>query len=401
MGALTKILVACLMASFHGVSNCAIIPVANKHGLVRGSAPKVEAVPLTTVGTITESNVVSESSHILSNVTTQGVGLVTAVPSGSSSVRPTRTGEDTSGRPRPSFTTSHVHSPIMTEIPKDNVAVLDFEWLKGRDSDRLALQYQEVTDDNKDTELSPRDNFDGYGYGSSTASPANGGYGSSPGTTNLPPGGYGDPPSSPAIVDPSVVTVQDPETVTVSLTTQSLPSPALILPTVATVVVITEATPSTTVPHAAVPEDVTVTVPAAQPTSSIYLSIHTQEYTTVVVPAESTHTTQSYVYTTVTPSSSAPHGSSRTIVIVQPSPTTIPAPVPLSTNAAPHAAKPNQCLLIVAAAFGSIGTLMSIAVGGPMLLLASNNKHSNGGQAKDSKIDNSPEGRGGSQCATQ
>ncbi|KAI2471282.1 hypothetical protein F4781DRAFT_440706 [Annulohypoxylon bovei var. microspora] len=346
MGVLTKTLVTCLIALCYGIANCAVVQVANKQELLSGSLTQAESAPVTIVNTISET-IVPGSSRTVSAVTkirqnspqqpraVQDTVLVTATSSNSSSPHPTRTGEDTSGPARSSTVTSHVHSPIMTTIPEEDLTPLHLEWPGDVDPEDLIPLYQNLGD-NGEADLIPRGSYDGYGggYGSGTTGPVNGGYGNPSGPTNLPSGGYGNP-LPPTTINPIVVTVLDPPTVTVSLGLQiSTFGPSS--PTAGTTVVVVEPAPST---HSQV-QNVTVIVAPPQPTVPLPLPTNGPSIMTIIVPAETTHSSPGYVYTTVTPSYAAPHIGTSTLVVVH-TPTANPGPIPISTSAASRTAQPS------------------------------------------------------------
>ncbi|KAI4867938.1 hypothetical protein F4820DRAFT_445522 [Hypoxylon rubiginosum] len=353
MGILTKTLVLGLLAMYHGLAIGAVLKVVNKQESVQDSTLQVECPPVTTVGTVSESIVVSpisqypytfattysDASHRIR--TTQGIDLVGPVPSQSSTLSPTRAGEDTS-HPTPNCGASQTGMPHSYGGTKD---------------------YQDFLDSGYDgTRMSPRDDYDGYGYGSGsgTTPAANGGYGSPPGTTDLPPGGYGNPPP-PAIDKPSVATVTDPVTVTVSLET----------PTVVTVTV--TSTSASQVPV----QNVTLTVTESSSTFPLHpvvtvftTSTGTQQSITPQVPADDpSPSSAGVVYTTVTMPSSTVTST-----------TTHAPPKPVTdTNAAESTAKLNYCLLFIAAALAAMGPSVSSLIGGLAFLIASND---------DTKVEN-------------
>ncbi|KAI1452538.1 hypothetical protein F4805DRAFT_26948 [Annulohypoxylon moriforme] len=369
MGILTRTLVVCLTASCYGIVNSAAIQGVNKQETGSGTAIEAKSAPVTTVSAFSES-IVSGLLRTVSTVTKirqgppqqvrvlQNTSLITATSSVSSSIRPTRTGDDTSSPARSSTTTSRIHSPIMTTIPKDDLAPLYLEWPGDVNPEDMIPIYQDLAV-NDNAELIPRDNYDdgyGFGYGSSTAGSVNGGYGSPSGPTNLPSGGYGNPPEPtssptdlpsglpsggygnpppPAIIDPSIITLPVPPTVTISLEVWSSSFDPSTSTNGATVIIV-EPAPSTESPVL----NVTVTVAPPQETLPLPLSTGGPSVTTMVVPGNSVYSTPGYVYTTVTPSHTGPHAVTSTFVIVHTptatpvaSPTSHPAPVPIGTNA--------------------------------------------------------------------
>ncbi|KAI0889575.1 uncharacterized protein GGS22DRAFT_194015 [Annulohypoxylon maeteangense] len=348
MSILARTFVVCLMASCHGIANCAVVQTANKQEIGAGSSIVAQHAPITTAGSLSES-IVPGSLHTVSTVTKirqvpfqqlrvlQDTSLVNTTSSQSSSIRPTRTGEDTSRPP-----TSYIHSPIMTTIPEHDLAPLYLDWPGDVDPEDLIPLFQSLADDDN-ADVIPRDNYDdgyGFGYGSSTAGPVNGGYGNPSGTTtppaggygnppettDLPSGGYGNPPLPPAVVDPSIVTLPDPPTVTISLEMWSSSFDPSTSTDGATVVVVVPA-PSTEAPE----PDVTVTVAPPQATLPLPLSTGGPTFTTIIVPGETPHSTPGYVYTTVTPSHTGPHAVTSTFVVVN-TPTAHPSPVPIGTS---------------------------------------------------------------------
>ncbi|KAI1135041.1 hypothetical protein F5Y05DRAFT_416661 [Hypoxylon sp. FL0543] len=251
--------------------------------------------------------------------TTRSIGRPTTSSSHSSSIRPTRTGEDTS-RPKTYYVTSYGHSPIMTEIP--------------------------------------RDYDDGYGYGddSSTTPAVDGGYGSPPGPTDLPPGGYGNP-LSPEMDESTILTVSEPATVTVSLEFYTSSSVLQSTPTIAAPVIVTETLTSTPSSHSPV-QDVTVTVTASKSTPSLSLS------STRLVPTGISLSTEGYVYTTVTASSSLSHTASSTDSIMY-TPSARPSPKPVTNaNASELHAKVNWLLMF------SVGALACMTLWLPTTYVA-------------------------------
>ncbi|KAI1413768.1 hypothetical protein F5Y13DRAFT_179159 [Hypoxylon sp. FL1857] len=372
MGVFTRVVVVGLMALNH-IANCAIIPIAKPHEVVQGASIHDKSAPITTVEVAPESTVFSSVSlqplytsttvhHHSSHHTrsTRSTGSVTTKSSHSSSHHPTRTGKDTTRPPRTPLDISYGHSPVMTEIPRDYEAPLNLEWLEDvEDTDGLLepLYLGSFSDEYDDTELPPRDYDDGYGYGygSSTTPAVNGGYGSPPGPTDLPPGGYGDQ-QPPAIVNPTLVTVLDPVTVTVSLeyytSSATRSTPAIAAP----VIVVTETVTSTPVSHS-IEENVTVTVTASK-TSSLSLS------TTPLVRTGTTLSTEGYVYTTVTASSSSSRTASSTnSIMYTPSVQTPPKPF-TNTNASGLTADVDWLLML------SVGALAYMALFVPTVYFA-------------------------------
>ncbi|KAI0837786.1 hypothetical protein F5Y06DRAFT_297214 [Hypoxylon sp. FL0890] len=348
MGVFTQILMVGLLALCH-IANCAVIPANKQQGLAKDSSNHVKkSIPLTTVSVDSERvTFVSTSVYPLSTLatvhhhsshhirTTRSIESVSASSSHSSSTRPTRTGQDTT-RPRTYYVTSYGHSPIMTEIPRDCEAAFGPGEFEDAEISGCLLKFKRdsVNDEYDDTELSPRDYDDGYGYGygSSTAPAVGGGYGSPPGPTDLPPGGYGNQQP------PAVVTVPDPVTVTVSLSSATQSTPTIVAP-----VIVTETITSASVTHSAV-EQVTVTVTASKSTLSLSLS------STPLVPTGISQSTEGYVYTTVTASSSLTHTASSTSSITY-TPTARPTPKPVTdTNASETAANVDWLLMIGAGA---------------------------------------------------
>ncbi|KAI1443643.1 hypothetical protein F5Y02DRAFT_196792 [Annulohypoxylon stygium] len=365
-----KAFVVCLMASCHGIANSAVVKVVNKQGteaVIAASnlSESIVSGPLHTVSRVTKIRQVPTPQ-----LRTIQEASIVAATSTSISVHPTRSGDDTSRPAGSSTVTSHIHSPIMTTIPENDLAPLYLEWPGDVDPEDLIPLYQDLVE-NENSELVPRENYDdgyGFGYGSSTSGPVNGGYGNPSGPTNVPsgstnvpseptnapPGGYGSPPQPtqatelpsggygnpplPAIVNPTFVTLPDPPTVTISLEVWSSTFDPSTSTNGATVIVI-EPAPTTEVP---VPNETVVTVAPSQPTLSLPLPTVGPSTTTMVVPVptDTVHSSPGYVYTTITPSYTGPHAVTSTFVIVHtptahPTPAT-PAPIapkPVGTNA--------------------------------------------------------------------
>ncbi|OTA97441.1 hypothetical protein M434DRAFT_384469 [Hypoxylon sp. CO27-5] len=356
MGVFTRIVVIGLMALCQ-IANGAVIPVAKPQELDTDASIQAKSAPTTTAIAASETVVfVSISHHTLSTSTTvyrhsshqtqstRSTKHSTTSSTHSSTHHSTRTS---------SHATSSGHSPVMTEIPRGYEAPLNLEEFEyAEDLDSLwSPQQGSFGDEYDDAELFPRDYDDGYGYGSdsSTTQAVNGGYGSPPESTNLPPGGYGNHPPS-AGEKPTMVTVSDPVTVTVSLelytssTTQSTPA-------IAAPIIVTETVTGAPVLHSIV-QNVTVTVTASKSTSS-----HSSS-TALPVPSATTVSTQAYVYTTVTVSSSSSHITSSTSSIVY-TPTTLSPPKPFTnTNGSESGAKFSWLALLVVA-FLAIHPLVS------------------------------------------
>ncbi|KAI1089114.1 hypothetical protein F5B19DRAFT_389159 [Rostrohypoxylon terebratum] len=384
MRVLYEAFVVCLLASCHGIANSAAINAANKQeteatsaaeakiGLVMAASNLSENIvsrPLTTVSRVTK--ILQIPSPQLRTIHETSVAAVTST---STSIHPTRTGDDTSRPAGSSTVSSHIHSPIMTTIPENNLAPLYLEWPGDVDPEDLIPLYQDLVE-NDNAELVPRNSYDdndgyGFGYGSSTSGPVNGGYGHpsgstyvSSGSTNvpseptnapsggygnhpqptqatqLPSGGYGNPPL-PDIVNPTFVTLPDPPTVTVSLEVWSSTFDPSTSTNGATVIVV-EPAPTTEVP---VPNVTVVTVAPSEATLPLPLPTVGPSTTTMVVPVptETVHSSPGYVYTTVAPSYTGPHAVTSTFVIVHtptahPTPATpapiAPKPTPVGTNA--------------------------------------------------------------------
>ncbi|KAI1383627.1 uncharacterized protein F4822DRAFT_440627 [Hypoxylon trugodes] len=264
---------------------------------------------------------------------------------------------DTGGSLLQPPSTSFGRSPIMTEVPKRTLKFSEFFDLGEQHHEGSGLNSRDLEVD--DGELVARDDYDGYGYahGPSTAPVVVGGYGSPPVPTGLlPPGGYGVP-AAPEIVDPSVVTLPDPPTVTVSLSLQTPPFAIQSTPAIPHVVTITKIASSASVASISQvpPQNVTKTVTAPKSVSAPVVVV----ITTPPVKAGTTTKTDDYVYTTVSVASSASHASSSNFVVLE-TPIAHPSPRPsvVETNAADFAAKFNLRLMLVAAALAVMGCLM-------------------------------------------
>ncbi|KAI0134980.1 hypothetical protein F4814DRAFT_454353 [Daldinia grandis] len=373
MAVWVRVLFLGLLVLYHGVSQCTAV-VSNQE-LALGSHFQPESTHITTIGTAVETNIIlSELLHNLSTFatihkrpsdqvrTTQDIDFTTVTQSGSSSLYPTRTAGDASGS-NPSSSDSLIHSPIMTEIAEGtlqsylNDGVLEACHLDGAGPECLTAWSQE-------NGLSRRDDYNdgyGYGYGPSTTSVGNGGYGNPPKSTNLPPGAYGNQ-QTPEIDKPSVVTVPDPDpqTVTVSLEyrTSSAVHSSSTTPAQVIVVIITGTGGSVSqTPEYNTTQTVTTSDPTLDPTSEVTLlvtSTSTQHYTTP--------STEDYVYTTVTQSSTLPHisSSTNTIYTVTGHPPLRPVP---DTNAALPTIKLSRYHLLIAAVLVAIGPSMSALLG--------------------------------------
>ncbi|KAI0854088.1 hypothetical protein F5Y00DRAFT_267375 [Daldinia vernicosa] len=354
-----------LLALYHGVVQCTAV-VSNQE-ITLESPFQPESAPIITVGTAVETNgILSELLHNLSTfatihrrpshqiITAQDMDLPTVTQSGSPSLYPTRTGEDTSGSD-PSPGSSLTQGPIVTGIIEGTLrSYLDDGRLEGCHLDEANPECLELWP--QEDGLSRRDDYNdgyGFGYGPSTTSVGNGGYGNPPKPTNLPPGAYGNQ-QTPAINKPSVETVPDPDpqTVTVSLEyrTSSAVYSSSTTPAQVIVVIVTGTGESVSqTPEYNTTQTVTTSDPTLDPTSEVTLlvtSASTQHYTT--------HSTEDYVYTTVTQSSSLPHVSSSTNTIYTVTGHSPPRPVP-DTNAAVPTLKPSRYYLLITAALVAIG----------------------------------------------
>ncbi|XXG95055.1 hypothetical protein Hte_001315 [Hypoxylon texense] len=368
MGLLAKILLVGLLAMYHGLAMGAAVKVADNQESVQDLTLQVESAPLTTVGAVSESIVVSlgppdrpfptysDATHRIR--TTQGINLVGPDPSQPSALRPTRAGEDTSrpGSPTTSCGTSQTGESAAFLCPVSKVP----------DGPKGLGDYEDFSDAPQEgydgTYLSPRDDYDGYGYGSGsgTTPVPNGGYGSPPPqTTDLPPGGYGNLPPPPM----GVATVTDPVTVTVSLESGT----TSVIQTTQTVVTVTvTSTPASQVPM----QNVTLTVTESTPTSPLHpvvtgfgTSTATQPFITPQMPADDPlPSSAGVVYTTVTMSSST--ATYTTTTHIPPKPVT-------DTNAAEPTVQLSYCLLFVAAFLAAVGPSVFSLVSALCLLIVS------------------------------
>ncbi|KAL7629700.1 hypothetical protein AAE478_001223 [Parahypoxylon ruwenzoriense] len=332
MNSLARVLIVGLLALCYEIAVGVGAQVAHKQGMVK-EAYQIESAPITTIDIIPESSTIASLE--------------------STSIHPTRAGEDTSrpaygpaglpiqssGTPTPS--TSR-HSPVMTAIP---------EYFEDSES---AVQ------------LSPRDDYDGYGYGYGSAIPSvvNGGYGSPPEPTDIPPGGYGNPP--PAIDKPTITLagVPDPVTETVFLQSQTSSSVTRSPPTaVQPIVIVTQPTTKTQIPH--LPEqNITVTVTAPKHTSTSTFQFFTPQVSDDPPPG-----TQAYVYTTISTASLVSHtGSNTESIVFTPTAHTPPRPV-TDTNAADSAIRLNYRLMFFAAFAAAMAPSISYLLSGAALLL--------------------------------
>ncbi|KAI2640827.1 hypothetical protein GGS26DRAFT_599786 [Hypomontagnella submonticulosa] len=362
MAVMTRILVVGLLALFYGVVHGTAVQMDNRQEWVQRSSPQVEAAPITTVDIVSESITtatwlfnLSTFSTIYINpsqpLRTTQVGNAMAL-STFSSVPPTRTSEITSRPLGPPLVTSYDDNPIMTELPE--LPTGDF----------LAIQSL----GNADTGISPRDEPDGYGYGSGSdaTSVVNGGYGNQPGPTVLPPGAYGNQQPS-ATDDPTIVTVTDPATefITLELRSSSLTGGSPADPTIVFVTVT-----STPLVHPPM-HNVTVIVTASKSTSLSPVVV------TVTATASSTQkstspSTAGYVYTTATEPSSTSHASFTTYTVVY-TPTAHPLPRPVPANGvAGIGLHLNKHLLFAAAGMAILGPWLLSSLGVLSALMASN-----------------------------
>ncbi|KAI1801815.1 hypothetical protein F4811DRAFT_573637 [Daldinia bambusicola] len=373
MAAWARVLFLGLLALCHGVSQCTA--AQGNQELALESSYQTMPVPITTVGTAVETNVVvSELLHNLSAFATihkrssdqiqptQNVDLSIVTQSGSSSTYPTLSGEDVS-RSDPSFSTSFTYRPIATQVAEgvpqgyldtfDQQSGLEKEChLDVLSSKCSKLQSQERGLPRRDDD---NDGY-GYGYGSSTTPDGNGGYGNPPQPTILPPGAYGNQ-QTPEINRPTVVEVPDPDpqTVTVSLqyrtssVVQSLPT----TPGPVIVVIVTGTGESVSqAPEYNVTQTVTTSDPTMDPSPEVTLLVPSTSTQDFIIPSGSksaTLSTESYVYTTVTESasSSLSHAGSSTNTIY--TVTGRPTPRPVDTNGAISIAKLNGYYLAIAA----------------------------------------------------
>ncbi|KAI0173319.1 hypothetical protein GGR52DRAFT_590469 [Hypoxylon sp. FL1284] len=394
MAILTKTIVVGLLALYHGLVMGAVVNVAGMKESVRETTPHLKSTSMTTVSVASETLVASWNSthhrHTFTTIysdtflrlrTTQNVEVVGLAQS--SALDPTRAGQDahrpvdptlaesTTQAPRP-YQTTLGNSPVMTEVPQDN------KGFKGLQAflDILAVHLEE-------TRLSPRDDYDGYGYGSSTRPATNGGYGSPPESTGTPPAGYGDPPP-PAMDEPSIATITDPVTVTVTLSTSSRTK----TPTVAVVTVT-----STPVPQAPM-QNITQPVPDPDPVSPLYpvvtiltTSTGIQQLITPQVPVGDP-TSSSLVNTPAVLSSSASHTPTHT------------APRPITdTNAAELTRKLDYGLMSVAAALALTSIFMSSVIFGLAFLLEVLDNSTESGR-KDGSREESNDERSATGCKT-
>ncbi|KAI1763157.1 hypothetical protein GGR53DRAFT_498289 [Hypoxylon sp. FL1150] len=331
MGIWARILVVGFLAMYHGLAMGAAIQPPNEQESIDDSTPitTISMFPETTFTHASQAIVTDASQRIR---TTQVVDAVNRVPSESSTLAPTRAGEDTS-RPHP-YTIVIAKTARDDEGPDNYESFLD---LLGRDFDRV--------------QLSPRDDYDGYGYGSipgsGVATPiTNGGYGSPPATTALLPGGYGDPPP-PAVDKPSIATVSDPVTVTVSLETRtsSLFSDP---PEVVTVTVTSTPVPQIPVQN----QNITHPVIDPDPTSPPH---------PIVTGFASTTSVQQFVPVPVDdppPTSAGGTHTPATMSSASHTPTHTPPKPVTDTNAALETARLGQRLLFVAASLAAFGVYL-------------------------------------------
>ncbi|KAI1466962.1 uncharacterized protein F4812DRAFT_465613 [Daldinia caldariorum] len=373
MAAWACVLFVGLLAFCHGVSQCTA--AAGNQELALESSHQIMSIPVTTVGTAVETNiVVSELFHNLSAFatihkrssdqiqTTQNVDLSIVTQSGSSSTYPTLSVEDVSG-PDPSFSTSFTYRPIATQVAEGVLQGYGDTFgqksgpqkecpLDGPSSECLQLRSQEGGLSRRD------DDNDGYGfgYGSSTTPVENGGYGNPPQPTILPPGAYGNQ-QTPEINKLTVVEVPDPDpqTATVSLEyrTSSVVQSSSTTPGPVIVVIVTGTGESVSqTPEHNVTQTVTTSDPMMDPSPEVTLLVPSTSTRDSIIPSGSksvTISTESYVYTTVTQSSSTSlsHAGSSTNTIY--TVTGRPTPRPVDTNGAISSPKPHRYYLVIAA----------------------------------------------------
>ncbi|KAI1644363.1 uncharacterized protein F4817DRAFT_318837 [Daldinia loculata] len=411
MAVWTRVLFFGLLALYHGVAQCTTV-VSNQE-LALESPFQPESAPITTVGTAVETNaILSELLYNLSTFatihkrpshqirTTQDMDLTTVTQSGSSSLYPTRTDEDAIGS-NPSSGILLTHSPIVTEITEATLqsylddGLLEVCHLDEADPECLELWSQEDG-------LSRRDDYSdgyGYGYGSSTTPVGNGGYGNPPKTINLPPGAYGNQ-QTPAINKPSVVTVPDPDpkTVTVSLEyhTSSAVHSSSTTPAQVIVVIVTGTGESVSqTPEYNTTQTVTTSDPTLDPTPEVTLLV-----TSTSIQHYTTHSTEDYVYTTVTQSSSLPHVSSSTNTIYTVTGHPPPRPVP-DTNAAVSIIKPGRYHFLIAAALVAIGPSILTLLGWIPSRLASSIANARRSASEETEGNTSGDGSNGRQSTVQ
>ncbi|KAI0380431.1 hypothetical protein F5Y04DRAFT_281816 [Hypomontagnella monticulosa] len=356
MAIMARIFIVGLLALFHGVVHGAVLQMANKQEPVQDSLPRIDYAPMTTAGMPSETIItatwlfnLSTFSTIYINpsqpLRTTQVGHATALSS-FTSIAPTRTSEITSRPLGPPVPSSYDDSPIMTDLPE--LPTGDF----------LGVQ----TLGSADIELSPREEPDGYGYGSGsdTTSVVNGGYGNSPEPSVLPPGAYGNQQPS-AADDPIIITVTDPATEFVTLELRSSSSLTATSPADPTIVFVTVT--STPVVHPPA-HNVTVTVTASKSTGIPPV------FVTVTAAASSTPTnTAGYVYTTVTDLFSTSHASYTTYTVVY-TPTTHPLPKPVTGNGVLGMdSRLNKHLLLAAAGMAMLGPWVLSSLGGLLALM--------------------------------
>ncbi|KAI1652717.1 hypothetical protein F4813DRAFT_394445 [Daldinia decipiens] len=410
MAVWTRVLLFGLLALYHQVCQCTAV-VSNQE-LALESPFQRESAPITTVGTAVETNVVlSELIHNLSTFatihkqpshqirTTQGMDLITVTQSGSSSIYPTRSGEDVSG-PNLSSGISLAHNPIVTEMTEATPkSYLDGGLLEACRWDEADPKCLELSQENG---LSRRDDYSdgyGYGYGSSTTPVGSGGYGNPPKPTNLPPGAYGNK-QTPAINKPSVVTPPDldPQTVTVSLEyhTSSAVHSSSTTPAQVVVVIVTGTGESVSqTPEYNTTQPVTTSDPTLDPTPEVTLLV-----TSTGIQHYTTHSTEDYVYTTVTRSSSLPHASSSTNTMYTVTGHPPPRPVP-DTNAAVSIITLSRYRLLIAAALVAIGPSILTLLGWVPSRLASSISNARRSASEKTEGITSGDGSNGRQATVQ
>ncbi|KAI8959235.1 hypothetical protein F5Y11DRAFT_13506 [Daldinia sp. FL1419] len=417
MAVWTHVLVFGLLALFPGVSKC-MTAVDDQESTLTLSFQPVSA-SATTVGTVVETNdLVSELLHNLSTFATihqnpsnqiqptQSVASVTVTQSGLS-LYPAVTAEDVNDL-SPSFTYT---PPIVTGLTERNlgnypdmftledsledtfgdISEDTFEdsledetgevWFNGIASDvfdhlvvpeddipeyiynGLANDLVEVWPEDG---LSRRDDYNdgyGYGYGSSTTPARTGGYGNRPNSVHLPSGAYGNQ-QTPPIDKPSIVTVPDPETVTVSLQyrTSSTVQSSTTTPAPVIVVIVTGTGASVSqTPEYNTTQTGTASDPPLDPSAEVTFVVTSNSIQHSTMLSGSKSTTEDYVYTTVTQSSSSHSGSGiNTIYTVTGDSPPKPVPVTSDSNAT---VKLNRCYLFIAVALVAIAPSVLSIVG--------------------------------------
>ncbi|KAI1074655.1 hypothetical protein F5B20DRAFT_595996 [Whalleya microplaca] len=289
--------------------------------------------------------------------------------------RTTRRSSDvvsTSSRPRPTRSSAHTSLSAHSTISRTSTLQTT--------KSVTTIFPQPHSRFNSTVRFSPRNDYDGYGYGGSAdqTPTVNGGYGTSAVPTNVPLGGYGNPP--PAVDKPGPITITSASTTVLGTITITVSLDVHVPSTIESVITSTELFTNTLVPEVPV-VNTTQTVPGLQTPTAVVTTI-----SNTLKSADVPTTSQlSYLYTAASASSIASHSTSTMTVMQSP---TISPPPKVEQNSGDYTADLNKQLLFLVAVAATMGPAGANLLAGFALAMRANNLEAKRKAADEAKKEN-------------